>query len=262
MNGPGRRELDRESAVAIAGAAAAVTLAGFGGRIEARHKPDGTPVTDVDLAAEDAMRAMIRERFPADAILGEERGRGGPPEAPRCWLLDPIDGTANFIDGIPLWTTLVALVEGGRAVAAAVTAPALGERYEATAGGGAFLNGEPIWVSSRGELANAVVLHGPLEDWIGGRHAAGFARLAGAAGRTRGLSDAWGCMLVARGSAEVCLDDGFMPWDWAAPKLIVEEAGGRMTGLPGAILDGGPAVATNGLLHERVVGCFVAKAGT
>ena len=246
-------------AAELADAAAAITSAAARGGaagdtdLEVRAKADGTPVTAVDVAVEAALRLAVRGRFPADGFLGEESGRSGPHG--RTWIVDPIDGTKNFVDGIQLWGTLIALMEEGRPVVGLVDLPGVGERYEAVLGGGARLNGEPIHVSAVGGLGDALVLHSGIEEWIGEVALEDLARVAGGARRTRGLSDSWGLMLVARGSAEVALEhEPCGVWDWAPTGLILHEAGGRLTTLGGdAPHDGCDLVATNGLVHEEVL---------
>ena len=246
-------------AAELADAAAAITSTARSGGVvgdpglQVRSKADGTPVTAVDLAVEASLRLAVGVRFPGDGFLGEETGRSGARG--RTWIVDPIDGTKNFVDGIQLWGTLIALMDGGRTVVALVDLPGVGERYEAIRDGGTRLNGEPIHVSSIGALDGALVLHSGIEEWIGGAHLDDLARVAGVARRTRGLSDAWGLMLVARGSAEVALEhEPCGVWDWAPTGLILREAGGRLTTLGGdAPHDGCDLVATNGLVHEEVL---------
>lgn len=218
-----------------------------------RHKHDSTPVTDTDVAIERALRAAVLDRFPDDGFLGEEEGltSGGA----RTWVVDPIDGTRNLIDGIQLWTTLIALADRGAPVVGIVHAPALNERYEAVVGQGATLNGQPIRVSEVSALGDAMVLHSAAEEWMRGPYWDGFCSVAAAARRTRGVSDAWGHMLVARGSADVLLEhEPCGPWDWSAVQVIVEEAGGALTTLEGtAPTPGSSLLSSNGPLHASVV---------
>ena len=253
------RAFAADLADAAADITASMTRAGAG--LDVRHKADGTPVTEVDLAVEIALRHAVAARFPHDGFLGEETGRTGGRG--RRWIVDPIDGTKNFVDGIQLWGTLIALVDEtgpprgteSRGLVGVVDLPGIGERYEAVIGGGARLNGEQIHVSSVARLEGSMVLHSGIEEWIGGAHLDGLARVASGARRTRGISDSWGLMLVARGSAEVALEhEPCGIWDWAPTGLILHEAGGRLTTLTGAEPHPGcDVLATNGHLHDEVL---------
>ncbi|MGZ4152801.1 MAG: inositol monophosphatase family protein [Actinomycetota bacterium] len=240
-------------AVSLASRAGAFARSFFGTRLDVRHKPDGSPVTDADVAVESMLRAEIAAAYPDDAILGEEGGPAG--SSSRTWVLDPIDGTKNFVDGIQLWATIVGLVVDDEPVVGVVDAPALGERYDAIRDGGARLNGTPIHVSSVDRVSDALVLHSGVQGWLGGPYWSGFERLAREAERTRDYCDFWGPMLVARGSAEAILEAELSwPWDWAAPSLIVREAGGSVTTFDGA----GPAgacsvLSTNGRVHDEIL---------
>ncbi len=243
---------DLEFAHELADLAAAITLPAFGGRIPVRLKADRTPVTELDMATERALRERVSDVFPDDAFLGEEDGRSG--HASRVWVVDPIDGTKNFADGVPLWTTLIALVVDGEPVVGVIDVPTLGDRYIAARGEGAARNSEPIRVSTTASLADAFVVHSGIEEWMADGRLTDLVRVAAGARRTRGLSDAWGHALVAQGSADVMLDhDPCGEWDYAAGKIIVEEAGGRMTTLDGGSpRPGGDLLVSNGALHEEV----------
>ncbi len=201
------------------------------------------------------MRDEIVRAFPLDSILGEEEGRSGP-EGRRTWVLDPIDGTKNFVDGVQLWATIVALLVDGDPVVGVVRAPALDEHYEAALGGGASLNGEPIHVSTVDRVTESLILHSGIEDWLDTPYWRGFRELVRSARRTRDYCDFWGQMLVARGSAQAMLEvDPGWPWDWAAPMLIVREAGGEMSTFDGDVPAGGCRVlSTNGALHAEILG--------
>jgi len=237
----------------LADMAAAISGRWNDGPGRVRHKLDSTPVTDTDVAIERTLRDAVLARFPDDGFLGEEEGltSGGP----RTWVVDPIDGTHNLIDGIQLWSTLIAVVDHGRPVLGIVHAPAVNERYEAVAGHGATLNGRPIHASDTASLGDAMVLHSGVEEWMRGPYWNGFRALTASARRTRGVSDAWGHMLVARGSADVLLEhEPCGPWDWSAVQVIVEEAGGQLTTLDG--MEPAPGcnlLSSNGALHASVV---------
>ncbi len=245
-------ERDLMFAEELADIAAAITLPAFGGRMAVTLKADLTPVTESDLAAEVAMRAAVAAAYPRDAFLGEEQGTTGSGN--RVWVVDPIDGTKNFADGVPLWTTLIALTVGGEPVAAVIDVPVLGERFAAALGGGATRDGEPIHVSGTTALSDAFVVHSGIEEWMEDGRLGDLERLARAARRTRGLSDAWGHCLVARGAADALVEhEPCGEWDYTAGKLIIEEAGGRLTTLAGGALHPGcDLLATNGLLHEEI----------
>ncbi len=245
---------ERELAFAneLADRAAEIAMDFFQGEFEVRQKADSTPVTEADLAVEAMVRERLAREFPADAVLGEEQGLEGAAE--RVWVVDPIDGTKNFAAGIQVWGTLVALLVAEEPAVGVVGAPALGERYSAAHGAGATFNGRPIRVSARDRLADALVSHASVDGWLEGPHEAGFRALASAAGRTRGFGDFWGHTLVARGAADVMIEEELRTWDWAALAVIVREAGGRITQLDGSEpADHGSVVTTNGLLHESVL---------
>jgi histidinol-phosphatase len=199
-------------------------------------KADLTPVTEADRSVEQALRVRIaRER--REAVAGEEYG---VEDAEVRWWIDPIDGTKQFARGIPIWATLVALERGGEIVAAAVSAPALGHRWWAERGGGAYLDGAPIRVSQVSRLEDAYVSTTSL------RTLPRFAALAGRVAVARTYTDFWQYMLVAEGRIEAGSDTVMNDWDIAAPRLIVEEAGGRYT------VDEGLYLASNGLLHDQI----------
>jgi histidinol-phosphatase len=221
--------------------------------VAVRHKEDATPVTDVDIAVEAALREATALRFPDDGFVGEEGGRSGGTD--RVWIVDPIDGTKNFVDGIQVWATLVALEVDGTPVLGVVDAPHLGERYDAVRGQGARLNHDPIEVSDVPVLADAFVLHSAVEEWLRGPRWGPFVDVIGGARRTRGLSDFWGHVLVARGSADALLEhEPCGVWDWAALRVVLEEAGGRMSTLDGeAPFDGCTLLSTNGVIHDEVL---------
>jgi histidinol phosphatase-like enzyme (inositol monophosphatase family) len=215
-------------------------------------KGDGSPVTVADRAAETAARSWIAERFPGDGILGEEFGleRG---DAPRRWVLDPIDGTKSFVRGVPLWGTLVAVVEGERVLAGAAYFPAVQELAAAAPGEGCWWNDARARVSGVSSLAEATVLITDERFPDHPHRRAPWAALAARAGVSRTWGDCYGYLLVATGRAEVMADDVMNPWDAAAVQPIIEEAGGTFTdwrGVPTAF--GGDSVATNAALASEV----------
>jgi len=241
--------------------AGAVALDRFRNAPRAWHKADGTWVTEADHAVEAELRARIGAAFPDHDVLGEEDGLraadGGAarPGVP-TWVVDPIDGTANYVDGIPIWATLVALRIAGSSVVGVAHAPALGETYAAARGQGATLNGEPIACSDLVDLAQATVVYGAdrgfAAEGLGPLHDA----LASRVRRLRGFGDFWGHMLVARGAAQVMIEPhrGLSPWDVAALEPIVAEAGGAMLTLDGAPFTLGRACLTVGdALREPVL---------
>jgi len=224
----------------------------FRGDFEWHHKPDLTPVTEADTKVETMIRAALAERYPGDAILGEEEGISG--ESNRVWVIDPIDGTKNFTDGIQIWGTLLSLSVDGESVMGIASAPALGERYAAARGQGATLNGEQIRVRETATLEEALLAFGGIEVWVGEDYRERFTDLVLAVRRTRGVGDFWGHLLVARGSADIMIEPHLRTWDWSAPKIIVEEAGGRTTQIDGSpCVDLGSALSTNGPLHDEMI---------
>ena len=235
---------DLALAFRLADAADAISLPYFRSGLPIETKPDLTPVTEADRAVETELRGLLAAERPADAILGEEHGAttGGA----RRWILDPIDGTRNYARGIPIWATLVALEESGIVSLGVVSAPALGRRWWAERGTGAFAGGEPIRVSTISQMADAVLCL-PLESDV--------AELARRAWHARGLGDFWAHMLVAEGAVDAAADAvGVSEWDLAAVQVIVEAAGGRFSDASGASrIDSGTAVTSNGLLHEELL---------
>jgi histidinol-phosphatase len=224
-------------------------------------KPDLTPVTDADTSAEELLRAALANSYPLDAVVGEEMG-GDAPDASwtgRRWVLDPIDGTKNFVRGVPVWATLIALVDGPQVVVGVVSAPALGRRWWASAGSGAWAGGalvgapRRIGVSDVAAVADASLSYSDVAGWADGGHR--FRDLAGRCWRTRAFGDFWSHLLVAEGAVDIAVEPELSVWDVAALIPLVHEAGGRITGCDGGpALHGSGAVTTNGRLHEEVLG--------
>ncbi len=247
----------------MADAADAITLARFGAAdLVVEAKPDLTPVSDADRAVEEAVRAMLSRERPGDAVSGEEFGSAGAGS--RRWVVDPIDGTKNFVRGVPVWASLIALIDGDEAVVGVVSAPALGRRWWAARGQGAWTTVGPVAggtggprrlaVSRVSTLADASLSYASLAGWshLGRRDR--FLALMDAVWRTRAYGDFWSYMLVAEGAVDLAAEPELSLWDMAALAPIVTEAGGRFTGLNG--VDGvreGNAAASNGLLHEALL---------
>jgi histidinol-phosphatase len=250
---------DLSLALTLADAADRITTDRFGALdLAVEDKPDASPVSDADRAVERALLELLAERRPGDAVVGEEFGESGG--GPRRWVVDPVDGTKNYVRGVPVWATLIALMEGEEVYVGVVSAPALGRRWWATRGQGAWtraFGGEPrrIRVSGVHDLADASVSYSSLAGWQQTtRGLDGFLELTRSVWRTRGYGDFWSHLLVAEGAVDAAAEPEVSLWDLAAPAVIVEEAGGRFTDLRGRRgPDGGSAVASNGLLHDAVL---------
>ncbi|MCI0331233.1 MAG: histidinol phosphate phosphatase [candidate division Zixibacteria bacterium] len=239
-----------EKAVLKAGKAA---LRYFRQGVSAQRKSDGTPVTKADKETEVILIETLQKGMPGCGFLGEEFGEQGPKE--RRWIIDPIDGTRNFIRGIPIWALLIALEEEREIIAGVVHSPATDEIWTAAKGSGAFHNGRPISVSNIRSLEEATLLHSGLRKNKEGLHWDGLLRLVEKTPYQRGPGDYLGYILVAQGQGEIYLEDGLKPWDIAANKIIVEEAGGKLTDLEGrSTIYSGSALTTNGKLHRQVLG--------
>ncbi len=250
---------DLSLALALADAADEISMSRFGAldlRVEA--KPDATPVTDADQAVERAIRDALGRRRPGDSVVGEEYGESGT--GARRWILDPIDGTKNFVRGVPVWATLIALMETDEVYVGVVSAPALGRRWWASRGQGAWLSvfgGEPrhLHVSGVAELADASVSYSSLHGWEtapGGRE--GLLALDRQVWRTRGYGDFWQHAMVAEGALDAAAEPEVTLWDLAPLAVLVEEAGGAFTDLRGRRGPaGGSALASNGTLHDTVL---------
>ncbi|MEX0755869.1 MAG: inositol monophosphatase family protein [Actinomycetota bacterium] len=245
-------EAELSFALELADRADALSMEYFRTDLHVREKPDSSPVTEADVRVERLLRGAIEDRFPTDAVLGEEDGLDG--EGSRRWILDPIDGTKNYADGVQVWATLICLEIDGEPLLGVVSAPALGERYQAVRGEGAMLNNRQIHPSRADRIDRAFVVFNDAADWVDGEYAAGFGDIVRTARRARGFGDFWGHMLVARGSADVMLQPSLATWDWAALQVVVKEAGGRMSTLEGDVLrHGGSVLTSNGRLHDEVI---------
>ena len=221
-------------------------------------KPDLTYVTESDQAVEAAIRRTLASARGRDIVLGEEEGEteGTASASERRWIVDPIDGTANFVRGVPVWATLIALEEAGEIVVGCVSAPALGRRWWASKDGGAhtgksLLSSRQIEVSQVGDLTHASVSYSSLGGWADIGKQADFLELLSRAWRSRAYGDFWSYMLLAEGAVDVAAEPELNLWDMAALDVIVREAGGAFTGLDGQPGPwGGNALATNGRLHD------------
>jgi len=245
--------MDRRLEVAIAAARAggAVALRYFRTAVTVERKQDFSPVTIADREAEQCAVGVLREAFPDHSILGEEFGEQGAGGA--RWIIDPIDGTKSFIRGIPYFATLVALEEEGEITTGAVYAPALDDLLYAQKGHGAFDQQGRLHVSSVGSVARSMLVFGGPGMLRSRGYWSAYERLIDHSARQRGYGDYFGYTFVARGQAEAMIDVDLKPWDLAALKIIIEEAGGRFTdfdGRPTAF--GGSAIASNGLVHEEI----------
>ena len=246
---------DLAFALHLADMAASITMSWFGHRVPVALKADDTPVTEVDRAVERTLREENAATFPGDGVHGEEEGlRLGT--SGRSWLIDPVDGTKLFAEGIPLWTTLIGLRRDGEMVAGVADAPALGNRYHAVRGGGAWRDEQRLRVSEVECLSDSFVVHSGVEAWVAGERDGSLLRVAARARQTRGLSDAWAQLLVAQGSAELLMEhEPCFEWDWAATSVIVEEAGGRLSTFAGEPpAPGQDLLVTNGRVHDEVLG--------
>ena len=250
----------------LADAADALTLDRFlAVDLEVRSKPDLTPVSDADTAVEHAVRTLLAARRPGDAVLGEEDGETGT--GPRRWVVDPIDGTKNFVRGVPVWASLVALQVDGEVSVGVVSAPALGRRWWAARGLGAHTGGSlaaarPLRVSAVDALKDASVAYSSLTGWQDQGRLPGLIELSRAVWRTRAYGDFWSHVMVAEGAVDASFEPEVSLWDLAALQVVVEEAGGRFTDLAGQRGPaGGSVVCSNGPLHDRVLAALAVTPG-
>lgn len=247
--------------------------------LEIITKPDNTPVTDADRAVERAIIDAIAAHYPTDGVVGEEFGSTGGKD--RYWIIDPIDGTKNFLRGVPTWATLIALVENEKVVVSVVSSPALYRRWYAIDGGGAFVLEGSVGAASSGKvvatpadnsvnlvdtqilsrklsvskvsaISDASIAYSDFQGWGARRQA--FEKLLDSAWRSRGMGDFWSHMLVAEGAFDVAIEPSLALWDMAALDLIVREAGGRFSSLDG--IDGpfgANAISSNGVIHSQIL---------
>lgn len=243
----------RDTAISLADAADKMSLAGFRRDAKVSTKPDKSLVTEIDQSIERMIRGRLNAEYKGAGIVGEEEGTEAAG-ASVCWYVDPIDATHNFVRGISVFATLLAVSLDGELQMAVVSAPAMRERWVAWRGGGAWRGSEQIHVSAVRTIEESQVLYGSRRDDVASGQMPGFDAVMDNVWRTRGFGDFWGYMLVAEGSAEAMLETGAHPWDWAAPLVIVEEAGGRFTTATGErVIDGASAVASNGAIHDDLL---------
>lgn len=258
MHPTGPYAADLALAMSIADEVDALTLSHFTtADFTVEIKDDETPVTAVDRDAEALIRSRLAEALPEDSFRGEESGASG--DTARQWVVDPIDGTKNFIRGVPVWGTLIALIDGDQPVVGVVSAPALGRRWFAAHGDGAWRgadleDAQALMVSPRTELNESTLSYSSLSGWDERGMWPQFLGLTKAMWRTRAFGDFWSYMMVAEGVVEVACEPELSLWDMAALVPIVTEAGGQFTaldGTPGPF--GADAVATNGAVHAAVL---------
>jgi histidinol-phosphatase len=246
----------------LADTADAIAMARFRSLdLRVSSKPDLTPVTDADTAVEKALRSTLGRTRPRDGVLGEEYGQspGAAGPSQRQWVIDPIDGTKNFVRGVPIWATLIALMDGSEPVVGMVSAPGLSRRWWAAKGLGAYAGrhtaaATAIHVSGVSRLADASFCYSSLGGWEQAGRLEAILEISRRVWRSRAYGDFYGYMLVAEGAVDIMVEPELSLWDLAALVPIVTEAGGTFTdlgGRPGP--GGGSAVATNGKLHAEIL---------
>jgi histidinol-phosphatase len=244
-------------AIELADIADAITLPLYERReFVVDRKPDRSEVTVADRDSEEALRQAVHARFPSHGFFGEEAGVSGNAASPWRWIVDPVDGTSNFVRGVPVWATLVALTHRDRGpVVGVVSAPAMQRRWWAALGLGAYVNGKPIRVSTIDVLSDAQVCVTFSLGWDMLRLTPRLVALQQASYRARGFGDFWQHMLVAEGAVEIAVDAiGLQPYDLAAPQIIVEEAGGTFTDRLGErTYEHDSAISSNGVLHATAI---------
>lgn len=250
------RETELRVAREAALAAGKIQLQHLNAGVKVRRKADASPVTEVDRQCEETIRAALAQRFPRDGFLGEETGASPGPSG-RTWIVDPLDGTRPYLRGIPTFSALIALEEEGRMVVGCIHLPALTETYWARQGGGAFLNGRAIRVSTTATLPRAVCSGLGYLQHAGQPAAAALRRLLAAADYAYGFMDAYTYGCIAAGRIDGCVNLLDKPWDCAAAACIVTEAGGRFSDLAGReTVHSGNAVVSNGRIHAALLAPF------
>ncbi len=248
---------DLDFALELADEADRITLARYRAQdLRIQTKPDNTPVTEADQATETMLREKINAKFPSDGILGEEFGLE-KENSDRIWVLDPIDSTKNYLRGVPVWGTLIALLVNDDPIVGVVSCPALGRRWWAMRGEGAFTKDvdgtvRSISVSEVNKLTDASFSYSDEVGWE--KYGNGFNNLKSAVWRTRAYGDFWSHLLVAEGAVDIAAEPELGKWDMAANNAIVIEAGGTVTGFRGgSAFAEGNVVTTNGKLHDEVI---------
>ena len=256
---------DLDLALDLAARADAITLARFGALdLRVEHKPDLTPVTDADEAVEAALREVLARERPGDDVFGEEHG-GTASHSGRQWVIDPIDGTKNFVRGVPVWASLIALLEDGTPTVGVVSAPALNRRWWAGRGIGAYTAigddaPQRLSVSGVADLGSASLSFSSLSGWAERGLREKFIGLTDAVWRVRGYGDFFSYCLVAEGAVDIAAEPEVKLWDLAPLDILVREAGGRFSALDGSPgPHGGSAVATNGALHSLTLAYLTAE---
>lgn len=245
-------------AIELCDAADEIALRHFRRDLDVERKPDRTFVTVADQGIERLIRERIRSRYPDHGLVGEEYGTQDGDARTR-WFIDPIDGTHNFIRGVPLFGTLLGIEHDGELQVGVISAPAMRERWYAHRGGGAWNRGSEgterrIRVSRVAALEDAQLLYGSARDTVASGLMPGFDRLLADAWRERGFGDFWGYALVAEGAGEAMFETGMKPWDLAGPVVVIEEAGGKVTDVLGERrIDAPSFVGSNGLLHDLIL---------
>lgn len=252
---------DLALALALADAADAIALARFrAADLRIETKPDLTPVSEADRAVERAIRERLARERPREPVLGEEEG-GEDGGAGARWIVDPIDGTKSYVRGIPVWATLIALERDGEPAVGVVSAPALGRRWWAAHGEGAFADGTRVQVSRVARLEDAVVSTTSPKAVAAHGLGPAYEAVAAHSWAARGFSDFWQHMLLAEGAVDAAVEPVVALWDVAAIQVIVEEAGGRFTDLRGEhTARGGDCLTSNGLLHDELLALLAAPA--
>ncbi|MFB9904732.1 histidinol-phosphatase [Allokutzneria oryzae] len=250
--------VDLDLALRLADSADSITSQRFRAQdLRVSRKPDRTPVTDADLAVEDAVRELLTNARPDDTVVGEERG--GTAGAGRSWVLDPIDGTKNFLRGVPAWATLIALVVDGTPEVGVISAPAMGRRWWAARGLGAWTSDQDgsrrrISVSGVDAIEDAYLSTTHLGSWVEFHSREAYLRLVDACWENRAFGDFWQHCLVAEGAIDLAAEAIVNPWDVASVQVLVEEAGGRFTALDGSPdYTKGSVLTSNSLLHPHAL---------
>ncbi|MEA2624688.1 MAG: histidinol-phosphatase [Candidatus Binatota bacterium] len=245
---------DVEAAIRAAKAAGEIALASFRTGLAVETKADRSPVTEADRASERKIVEVLRAHDPDCGFLGEESGEESAG-ARRRWIIDPIDGTKSFVRGIPFFATLIALEEDGELTAGVIYAPATGSLlYGARGQGVRDESGREVRVSGVASLSAAMISFGGLQAFRRHGYWRAFEALVSETARQRGFGDYLGSEMVIRGWSEAMLELDVKPWDLAPLKLLVEEAGGRLTDFTGrATIYGGSALVTNGRIHDAVL---------